>query len=245
MSAGEDILRNLNTLLADLNKLTSDQELKKKIHNVIESTNNVLSKASETLESFSLLASNWTKTSIEINQTLSEIKPDLTQLISSANESSTELSRILKENSSKIDNIISNLEKTSVYLESNIPEISDEIKNVSRTLKQAGDGINNLVKEIESSSLFSEILSDRELAGEIKDTITALKQTATVINLAFIKLASISDQISSVVMDVKAGKGTVGKLITDDELYNQATDMIKDLRANPWKLLFRSRSEKR
>ncbi len=245
LSAGEDILRNLNTLLADLNKLTSDQELKKKIHNVIESTNNVLSKASETLESFSLLASNWTKTSIEINQTVSEIKPDLTQLISSANESSTELSRILKENSSKIDNIISNLEKTSVYLESNIPEISDEIKNVSRTLKQAGDGINNLVKEIESSSLFSEILSDRELAGEIKDTITALKQTATVINLAFIKLASISDQISSVVMDVKAGKGTVGKLITDDELYNQATDMIKDLRANPWKLLFRSRSEKR
>ena len=43
---------------------------------------------------------------------------------------------------------------------------------------------------------------------------------------------------------VEAGQGTVGKLLQDETLYNQMTDLMEDLKRNPWKLLHRPREKK-
>ncbi len=48
----------------------------------------------------------------------------------------------------------------------------------------------------------------------------------------------------SLIMDnVKEGKGTVGKLFYDDSIYNNLNDFTSDLKANPWKLLYRPKSQ--
>ena len=39
--------------------------------------------------------------------------------------------------------------------------------------------------------------------------------------------------------DLKEGRGTLGKLITDDSIYNNLDDLTSDLKGNPWKLLYR------
>lgn len=50
---------------------------------------------------------------------------------------------------------------------------------------------------------------------------------------------------ANVVMDkVKSGEGTVGRLFMDDKLYKELEDFIKDLKANPWKLLHKPRGAK-
>jgi phospholipid/cholesterol/gamma-HCH transport system substrate-binding protein len=38
---------------------------------------------------------------------------------------------------------------------------------------------------------------------------------------------------------VLGGQGTVGKLLTDDRLYNDIEEMFADLKKHPWKLLYR------
>jgi len=53
------------------------------------------------------------------------------------------------------------------------------------------------------------------------------------------KLEKVADSLDAILEQVKSGKGTVGKLVYDDTLYNEAEAMMKDLRANPWKLLQR------
>ena len=40
-------------------------------------------------------------------------------------------------------------------------------------------------------------------------------------------------------MNLKEGRGTLGKLLTDESIYNNLDDLTSDLKGNPWKLLYR------
>ena len=55
-------------------------------------------------------------------------------------------------------------------------------------------------------------------------------------------LASIEEVLGSldvVLGDIQEGRGTVGKLFTDDSLYTDIEEMFADLKLHPWKLLYR------
>lgn len=54
-----------------------------------------------------------------------------------------------------------------------------------------------------------------------------------------LKLEKVADSLDYILNQVKTGQGTVGKLIFDEELYNDVNEMVKDLKAHPWKLLHR------
>lgn len=63
-------------------------------------------------------------------------------------------------------------------------------------------------------------------------------------------LAKLSDSITTIVERLKKGEGTVGKLLTEDDIYNnlKATtsnfkDFSEDLKKHPWKLLAKPRGE--
>ena len=43
--------------------------------------------------------------------------------------------------------------------------------------------------------------------------------------------------------DLKEGRGTLGKLLTDESIYNNLDDLTSDLKGNPWKLLYRPKSK--
>jgi phospholipid/cholesterol/gamma-HCH transport system substrate-binding protein len=47
------------------------------------------------------------------------------------------------------------------------------------------------------------------------------------------------NDMSLVLEDLHEGRGTIGKLFTDDKLYTDAEEMFADLKSNPWKLLYR------
>ncbi|MFA4984461.1 MAG: MlaD family protein [Candidatus Omnitrophota bacterium] len=52
---------------------------------------------------------------------------------------------------------------------------------------------------------------------------------------------SIMDQVNDALSAVKNEKGTVGKLIYDDTIYNNLEAMSSDLRKHPWKLFWKTR----
>lgn len=61
-----------------------------------------------------------------------------------------------------------------------------------------------------------------------------------------LELSKLVKTVSSIAESIQEGKGTVGKLIMDDGLYNDIEDFVQDIKANPWKLLHKpSRSEMR
>ena len=50
---------------------------------------------------------------------------------------------------------------------------------------------------------------------------------------------SILDGINHTVTHLREGKGTVGKLFYDASIYDDLQEFTSDLKANPWKLLYR------
>lgn len=44
-------------------------------------------------------------------------------------------------------------------------------------------------------------------------------------------------------VDLKEGHGTVGRLLTDESIYDNLDELTADLKANPWKLLYRPKSK--
>ncbi len=53
------------------------------------------------------------------------------------------------------------------------------------------------------------------------------------------KAGTLLDNTNGVVVDLRAGKGTVGSLLSRDELYSDLRELIRDLKRNPWKFFWK------
>ena len=53
----------------------------------------------------------------------------------------------------------------------------------------------------------------------------------------------LGERLNIAMSYAEAGEGNLGRLIYDDDLYNEVVLLVEDLRANPWKLLIRKKSK--
>lgn len=54
---------------------------------------------------------------------------------------------------------------------------------------------------------------------------------------------NIIDNFNEGIAKINEGKGTVGKLLYDDTVYNELEAMVKDLRRHPWKLFWKTKEK--
>lgn len=101
----------------------------------------------------------------------------------------------------------------------NDPALYDEalgtVRSITRTSDQIGGGVSAFTETARSITR----TSDR-IGGQV-DTFA---QTAK-------SITRTSDQVGQVVASVQRGEGTLGKIMTDPTLYNNATDLVDDVRA--------------
>jgi phospholipid/cholesterol/gamma-HCH transport system substrate-binding protein len=55
---------------------------------------------------------------------------------------------------------------------------------------------------------------------------------------------NIGDALEATLLKIKNGEGTVGKLISRDEIYKQLEALVTDIRKNPWKLFIKTKEKK-
>jgi phospholipid/cholesterol/gamma-HCH transport system substrate-binding protein len=55
---------------------------------------------------------------------------------------------------------------------------------------------------------------------------------------------NIGDALEATLLKIKNGEGTVGKLISSDEIYKQLEALVTDIRKNPWKLFIKTKEKK-
>lgn len=56
-------------------------------------------------------------------------------------------------------------------------------------------------------------------------------------------LATLSDDVKVIVERLRKGEGTIGKLLTEDKIYNDLEAFVEDIKRHPWKLLNKPRGE--
>ncbi len=77
----------------------------------------------------------------------------------------------------------------------------------------------------------NKIVGDEELRISLKNTISNME--------------SLTADLRDLVGIAKGKEGTIGRLLTDDKLYNDIDEMILDIKKNPWKLLYRPKEVKK
>jgi phospholipid/cholesterol/gamma-HCH transport system substrate-binding protein len=53
------------------------------------------------------------------------------------------------------------------------------------------------------------------------------------------KAGTLLDNTNGIVVDLRAGKGTAGALLSRDEVYSDLRELIRDLKRNPWKFFWK------
>ncbi|MBL7157906.1 MAG: MCE family protein [Candidatus Omnitrophica bacterium] len=84
--------------------------------------------------------------------------------------------------------------------------------------------------------------------GELSDDIltsegTLIGHDPVPMELVTEKVQKLVDSMCVIMDGLKEGKGTVGKLLVDEQIYDDLEDFVADIKAHPWKLLHKPRGE--
>lgn len=80
------------------------------------------------------------------------------------------------------------------------------------------------------------LVNDSLLIGEDPTSVQEVTDLAKDIGL---QVQEALKGIQDVLADIHEGRGTIGKLFTDERLYTDIEEMFADLKQHPWKLLYR------
>jgi len=96
-----------------------------------------------------------------------------------------------------------------------------------------------VVRKLEETiSSINSVIGDEGTRNALKGTL-ANSQEATK------KLSVLLDNTNSVMEKIRDGQGTIGRLLTQDDLYKDLQALVADMRAHPWKLLYRPKESRK
>jgi phospholipid/cholesterol/gamma-HCH transport system substrate-binding protein len=153
---------------------------------------------------------------------------------------------LMEKNGPKLERIVDNADAMSTdarktlaavrerYVES--PQITRILNNVERSSQLMSDSIGPLVKDS------SELVSD---AKKITHVLAADEQLGRIASIsrdvgaaASIAKSTASDA-QALMARVKQGQGTLGTLLADEALYDDLSELVRDLKHNPWKIMWK------
>ncbi len=114
------------------------------------------------------------------------------------------------------------------------PSVSRTIANLEKISKKVDDELGPLIRDVKKALEVVDRLGDTIGPEETKRIKSALAKLETIANRTDKTLADVGE----VVTKIKTGQGTVGQLLRDDEIYDDLKEFIRDLKRNPWKLIW-------
>lgn len=102
--------------------------------------------------------------------------------------------------------------------------IIERSNEVLTEFKQTLEGLNSIVGDPEARIYLKETLQ------EARDATRHWK--------------ALGERLNVAMSNAEAGRGSIGRLLFDDELYLKVDAFVDDLRAHPWKLLVRQKRQK-
>jgi phospholipid/cholesterol/gamma-HCH transport system substrate-binding protein len=181
-----------------------------------------------------------TMTSIRNNRELiSEIATNTAGLLKGLNTT-------LNDNRERINRIVANVEKITeeaqtltVHARQNYvdnPKIMRTIDNVDKLTtdiqRDSGPLLKDAREAMANVNRASKVVGGEEEQQKLKKTLDDVAQLAARAN------ATAADA-QQIVQHIKKGNGTVGALVMDEAIYDDVQEMVRDLKHNPWKFLWR------
>ncbi|MEA3369495.1 MAG: MlaD family protein [Candidatus Ratteibacteria bacterium] len=123
----------------------------------------------------------------------------------------------------KLDGIASCL--NSIVVETNAKE---SIKEILENAHKSSEKLNLLLGRLND-------MAEENREG-MKVTVANFKEVSTSLRSEMGKFSQSLTSLRNILGKIEGGEGTIGKLVTSEELYDELHAFIKDIEENPWKL---------
>ena len=156
------------------------------------------------------------------------------------------LNVVITENKERINRIVANVEEMSNeakllardarvnYVDN--PKLLRTVDNIDKLTSQIKDDTGPMLKDAREAlanlNRVSATVGDPQEQEKIRKALQDVAQLAERAN------ATAADA-QAIVMHIKKGQGTVGALVMDEEVYDDMQELVRDLKHNPWKFLWR------
>jgi phospholipid/cholesterol/gamma-HCH transport system substrate-binding protein len=150
------------------------------------------------------------------------------------------------DNRDRINRIVANVEEITAeaktlthdarvnYVDN--PKVLRTVDNIDKLTAQITDDTGPMLKDAREAlanlNRASATVGSPEEQAKIRKTLQDVAQLAERAN------ATVADT-QAIVAHIKKGQGTVGALVMDEEIYDDMQEMVRDLKHNPWKFLWR------
>ncbi len=171
---------------------------------------------------------------VDIAGVLHENRQNLKESIDGIKRLVTHVDEVLQENRPGIQAVVANLERLSKGLNEGTrdgAEIRDTLVAVRTLAEHLDKGIAPTLASLPDAVRKVDRLADQgaSLAGEL----------LTVVSGARPEIATLLANVKFLSQNLRDGKGSVGALLSDRELYDDLIALMKDVKRHPWKLLLK------
>lgn len=172
-------------------------------------------------------------------------KEALRDLVKNASLAIADVTRVLGENRESIGRLLVSADgfasESSALLADVRKGLGDPtlirriVSDADTAIVHADQALTELVPKV--SQLLDESV---RLAGLVTEerVVTVVDATGAVKRILYSGNA-VMDEVLGLINDVRQGKGTVGRILTKEELYADIREMVRDLKQNPWKLIWK------
>lgn len=184
----------------------------------------------------------------EIADLLSRDDIPIADLIRNTNSLFMHADEVLLENRDSLKQVMSNIEvvtsdakdltavaKTALGDGSDIQASLRSVRSLTAKLDRDIEPITRrTIRTLDNAEAISETVKDLTVTQrpKIEGAIDNLHVTSQ-------NARKVSDDISGISDDIKAGKGTIGGLVKDEEIYDDLKEMLRELKRRPWKIIWK------
>jgi phospholipid/cholesterol/gamma-HCH transport system substrate-binding protein len=185
---------------------------------------------------------------------------DAARLIGEISDLAGHLDEVLVENRERVTDVLEDVEglveDTRTHMEpilDNIDSLSGEFAQTGESInnalgdgEQLGDILNNLDTFLDSAATHGpETFSDlQSLISGLEEVVistdeASVQESIANLNQLSANLLEASESANEILNYINDGRGTVGALLRDDELYDDVRELIRELKRRPWRLIWK------
>ena len=182
------------------------------------------------LEQLGQIAGNLSELSASLNATLGD-QETVGSILANFQRLSEDSAALVAENREDITALVSNMRDVSaslVVISRNFTSTSEDLRDITGTVRSGEGTIGKLVYDDRVyDSLQESLESLQKLTSSIQEesTISLLLSDPTL----YYNLVAISDNVKVVTDNLAAGRGSLGKLMNDDELYTNLNEAARNV----------------
>jgi phospholipid/cholesterol/gamma-HCH transport system substrate-binding protein len=170
-----------------------------------------------------------------------------------------ELARSLIKLVKNVDEILTDNKTRLTSIATNVEQATGDAAGLAKYLREgvgSSENVGAIVQNVKSLSATAAteakplIATAQRTMKNVDESVVVLKDVVEKnrghIDVALANLEPISQHARTVMRDaaaltagVSTGRGTIGQLIIDQEIYDDLKEMLRDLKRHPWKMLWR------